>query len=231
MLEILARLHQTYPGATCELDYVSPYQLLVATILAAQCTDKRVNMVTPALFARYPDAAALARADADELERMVQSTGFFRNKTRSLLGMSQTVVREFGGRIPDTMEALTGLPGVGRKTANVILGTAFHKEEGVVVDTHVTRLAALLGLTSHTDAEKIERDLMEVVPRAEWTNFSHLLIHHGRNICIARRPRCEVCPLYDVCPGHRSLEGGRPRTEVTATRKIGKKSVRPRSRR
>jgi endonuclease-3 len=202
---IIEVLHQTYPGATCELTHDNPYQLLVATILSAQCTDKRVNMVTPALFERWPTAADLAEAGPEELEKAIQSTGFFRNKAKSLLGMSRAVVERHGGCIPDSMDELRDLPGVGRKTANVVLGTAFHKEEGVVVDTHVGRISRLLALTDQSDPEKIERDLMTVVPRKEWTNFSHLLIHHGRNICVARKPRCEVCPLYDLCPGHRPL--------------------------
>lgn len=203
--KLLELLHETYPGATCALIHENPYQLLVATILSAQCTDKRVNVVTPALFARFPRASALARAETGELERLIQSTGFFRNKTRSLLGMSQAVVERFEGEIPDTLDELTQLPGVGRKTANVVLGTSFGKQEGVVVDRHVTRVSRLLALTDCTDPEKIEQDLMHIVPREEWTNFSHMLIHHGRQICIARRPRCEICPLYDYCPGHRPL--------------------------
>ncbi len=200
VVEILRRLREIYPGATCSLDHVNPYQLLVATILSAQCTDERVNMVTPALFRRYPDVASLADARPEELEDMIKSTGFFRNKTRSLLGMSNAVVERHGGRIPDDMDALTALPGVGRKTANVVLGNAFHKNVGIVVDTHVRRLAQRLGLTASDDPEQIERDLMEVVPRDDWTDISHLLIYHGRAICVARKPRCGECVLAELCP-------------------------------
>ncbi len=206
---------------TCELEHVSPYQLLVATILSAQCTDRRVNMVTPALFARYPDVASLAVARLEELESLIQSTGFYHNKARNLLGMANGVVDKHGGEVPDSMEALTALPGVGRKTANVLLGTAFGKNVGVVVDTHVARISGLLGLTEATDPVKIERDLMACLPRAEWTDFSHMLIHHGRNICVARTPRCGECPLYALCPGHRP----RPGEAVTA------RIARPRARR
>ena len=203
-------LHQTYPGATCELDHLNPYQLLAATILSAQCTDKRVNMVTPALFKRCPDAVTLAAIDPAELEEIVRSTGFYRNKARNLIAMAAALVQRHEGVVPPDMEALRVLPGVGRKTANVVLGTAFGRNDGVVVDTHVGRLSQLLGLTRNTDAEKIERDLMAVVPKVEWTSWSHLLIHHGRNICIARRPQCDACPLYDLCPGHRPLVDGVP---------------------
>lgn len=203
-------LHQTYPGATCELDHMNPYQLLAATILSAQCTDRRVNMVTPALFRRCPDPDALAAIEQGELEEIIRSTGFYRNKAKNLIAMAQALVERHGGGVPPDMEALRVLPGVGRKTANVVLGTAFERNDGVVVDTHVGRLSQLLGLTRNTDAEKIERDLMAVLPQTEWTNFSHLLIHHGRNICIARRPQCGECPLYVLCPGHRPLVDGVP---------------------
>ena len=201
--EYYRRLSATYPDAHCALDHEDPYQLLVATILSAQCTDKRVNMVTPDLFKRYPAAPALADANPDELEEAIRSTGFFRNKTKSLLGMARAVVEQHGGEIPDSMEELTNLPGVGRKTANVILGNAFDKNLGIVVDTHVTRLSNRLGLTRQTDAVKIEEDLMPLFPPAQWTMVSHLLIEHGRQICIARAPRCEVCPLNDICPSSR----------------------------
>jgi endonuclease-3 len=200
MLEVLSRLKRAYPGARCALDYRTPYELLVATILSAQCTDVRVNRVTPAVFARYPTAADLARADSAELEEMIRSTGFFRNKTRSLIGMATAVAEIHGGVVPKTMADLRVLPGVGRKTANVVLGNAFGIDEGIVVDTHVTRLTGLLGFTGQTDAEKIERDLVELVPREDWTLVSHLLIFHGRQVCIARRPRCGDCPLADLCP-------------------------------
>ena len=198
--EYIRRLEQTYPDARCSLDYRNPYELLVATILSAQCTDARVNMVTPDLFARFPDAAALSEAETEDLENRIKSTGFFRNKTKSLLGMSRAVVDKHGGEIPRTMEELTHLPGVGRKTANVVLGNAFAINEGIVVDTHVTRVSFRLGLTRESDAVKIEQDLIKVVPREKWTLFSHLLIFHGRAICVARRPLCEKCPLWDLCP-------------------------------
>lgn len=199
-LEYIRRLEQTYPDARCSLEHTNAYELLVATILSAQCTDARVNIVTPALFERFPDAAALAEADREDLENRIKSTGFFRNKTKSLLGMARALVDKHRGAVPSTMEELTKLPGVGRKTANVILGNAFGQNEGVVVDTHVTRVAFRLGLTRETDAVKIEQDLMKIVPREKWTLFSHLLIFHGRQICAARRPLCEQCPLWDLCP-------------------------------
>jgi len=199
-LEVLHRLKAEYPDAHCALDHQSPYQLLVATILSAQCTDARVNMVTPALFRKYPSVYELARADHGELEEMIKSTGFFRNKTKSLLGMARAVVADHGGELPRTMDELRALPGVGRKTANVVLGNAFGLNEGITVDTHVTRLSGLLGLTKHTDAEKIEQDLMKVIPREDWTLVSHLLIEHGRKVCIARRPQHEKCVLRDICP-------------------------------
>jgi endonuclease-3 len=199
-LEILRRLEATYPEARCSLDYRNAFELLVATILSAQSTDVRVNMVTPALFERYPTARALADAEPEELEERIKSTGFFRNKSKSLLGMARRVTEHHGGEVPRTMDELTALPGVGRKTANVVLGNAFGLEEGVVVDTHVARVSNRLGLTSQADPVKIEQDLMRLVPRAKWTLFSHLLIFHGRAICEARRPKCEICPLNDICP-------------------------------
>lgn len=198
--EILARLKQEYPDAKCALDHENAYQLIVATILSAQCTDARVNMVTPVLFAKYPNAAALAKARQPEVEKIIQSTGFFRNKAKNLIAMAQAVVAEHGGEIPRTMEQLHALPGVGRKTANVVLGNAFGINEGVTVDTHVTRLSGLLGLTKHTDPVKIEQDLMQLIPQNDWTLISHLLILHGRNICIARRPQHHLCVLADICP-------------------------------
>jgi endonuclease-3 len=197
---ILARLKAEYPDAHCELDHRNAFELLVATILSAQCTDARVNLVTPALFRRYPDAATLAHAEPAQVEAMIRSTGFFRNKTKSLLGMARAVVERHGGQVPRSMEELRVLPGVGRKTANVILGNAFGINEGVTVDTHVTRLSRLLRLTRHADAEKIERDLMALFPREDWALLSHLLIFHGRRVCIARRPRCDACVLSDICP-------------------------------
>lgn len=198
--EIFDRLLELYPNAHCALEHRNPYQLLVATILSAQCTDERVNMVTPALFERFPDVHTLATAQQEELEEIIRSTGFFRNKAKSLLGMARAVVNGHAGAVPDTMEALQALPGVGRKTANVVLGNAFGIDEGVVVDTHVLRLSRLLGLTVQKDPEKIERDLMALFPREQWTMLSHLLIFHGRRVCIARRPKCPDCALSNLCP-------------------------------
>jgi endonuclease-3 len=199
-LTILAALNKEYPDAHCELGHTNPYQLLVATILSAQCTDARVNMVTPALFARFPDAPRLADADPGEIEDLIRSTGFFRIKAKSLIGMAQAVTTEHGGTIPASMEQLRVLPGVGRKTANVILGNAFGVNEGVTVDTHVTRLSRLLRLTPHDDPVRIEQDLMPLFPRDDWALLSHLLIFHGRRVCIARRPRCRECVLARLCP-------------------------------
>jgi endonuclease-3 len=198
--QIFKRLAAEYPDAHCALDFRTPYELLVATILSAQCTDKRVNMVTPALFAKYPDARALSVANPLELQEMIRSTGFFNNKTKSLLGMANGVVEKHGGEIPGTMEELHALPGVGRKTANVVLGNAFGRDEGVVVDTHVGRLSQRLGLTKHTDAVKIEQDLMAIFPREQWTLLAHLLISHGRTVCDARRPLCDRCAIHTICP-------------------------------
>jgi endonuclease-3 len=196
VVRILAR---QYPHARCSLDYGSPVQLLVATILSAQCTDARVNQVTPALFARYPDAAAFANARPAELEQAIQSTGFFRNKARSILECCKLLVAEHGGNVPGTMEELVRLPGIGRKTANVLLGNSFGVP-GITVDTHVGRLSRRLGLTEETDPEKVERDLMGLIPKKEWTNFSHRMIFHGRQVCHARSPRCDDCGLAKVCP-------------------------------
>ena len=200
---MIRRLHAEYPDAKCSLDFRNPYQLLVATILSAQCTDERVNMVTPGLFRHYPNPDDLAGARQETLEDEIRSTGFFRNKAKSLLGMSAALVDRHGGEVPDTMEALVQLPGVGRKTANVVLGNAFHKDEGIVVDTHVTRVAGRLGFTSTDDAVKIEQDLVKLVPRDEWTDISHLFIYHGRAVCKAPTPRCEACVLFDLCPSSR----------------------------
>jgi len=198
--KIIARLKKEYPDATCALHHTSALELVVATILSAQCTDARVNLVTPQLFAKYGTAADYAAADPRVLEKEIQSTGFFRNKTKSIIGMAQALVERHGGAVPQTMEELTALPGVGRKTANVILGTWFKKNEGVVVDTHVHRLTRLLKLTRQDDPVKIEQDLMEIVPREDWTWFSHTLILHGREVCIARRPRCADCVIHRLCP-------------------------------
>lgn len=198
--EIYDRLLEIYPDAHCELDFTNPYQLIVATILSAQCTDKRVNMVTPTLFAKYPTVADLARARHSDVEHIIKSTGFFRAKTKSLIGMSGAVVDRFGATIPNTLASLVTLPGVGRKTANVVLGNAFDVNEGVVVDTHVARLARRLDLSRHDDPIKIEQDLMALFPREQWTMLSHLLIWHGRRICIARKPRCAECVVNQRCP-------------------------------
>jgi endonuclease-3 len=198
--EILRRLDAEYPEARTALDFEGPYQLLVATILSAQCTDERVNMVTPALFRRFPTATALAGAKTGTVEDMIRSTGFFRNKAKSLLGMANAVVDRHGGEIPDTMEELVELPGVGRKTANVVLGNAFARDEGVVVDTHVGRLSRRLGLTREDDPVRVEKDLMKLFPREAWTGLAHVLIFHGRAVCKAPRPRCAECVLADICP-------------------------------
>lgn len=202
-LEILARLKREYPDAHCELDFETPLQLLIATILSAQCTDKRVNMVTPELFRSFPTARDLAVAKPERLEDMIRSTGFFRNKTKSLLGMSAAVVEVHNGEVPHTMAELVLLPGVGRKTANVVLGNAFGMSEGVVVDTHVGRLVVRLGLTNETDPVKVEQVLMRLIPREDWTLISHLLIFHGRRVCIARAPKCGECVLNNICPSSR----------------------------
>lgn len=198
--QLVAVLPTVYPDAHCELDFKTPLQLLVATILSAQCTDKRVNLVTPALFARYRSAADFANAPPAQLEKAIQSTGFFRNKARSIRAAAATIEREHGGKVPQTMAELHALPGVGRKTANVILGNAFQKDEGIVVDTHVARLSLRLGLTKATDAIKIEQDLMKLIPREHWTNWSHWLIWHGRRRCYARKPDCTSCELLRLCP-------------------------------
>jgi len=198
--EILTRLHAAYPDAKCSLDFRNPYELTVATILSAQCTDERVNMVTPVLFKRYPAPEDLAGARTEDVEEIIMSTGFYRNKAKSLIGMANAVMDRHDGRIPEEMDELVRLPGVGRKTANVVLGNAFHRNEGIVVDTHVTRVSNRLGLTKNTDAVKIENDLIPLVPREEWTDLSHLFIYHGRAICKAPTPRCEECMLTDICP-------------------------------
>ncbi|MBI4500807.1 MAG: endonuclease III [Gemmatimonadetes bacterium] len=197
---IIAKLKATYPEATCALTHENPLELLVATILSAQCTDARVNLVTKDLFHKYHTAYDYARANPTRFEEEIKSTGFFRNKTKSILGMAKALEERHGGEVPQTMEQLVRLPGVGRKTANVVLGTGFGMNEGVVVDTHVTRVSRRLRLSRHEDPVKIEQDLMQLVPRGDWTDFSHLLIHHGRRICEARRPKCEICPINDLCP-------------------------------
>jgi endonuclease III len=197
--EILKRLEQRYPGATCALTHHNAWELLVATILSAQCTDVRVNMVTPELFHKYPTPAALAKVKPEAIEPEIRSTGFFRNKSKSIVGAAQAITETFGGEVPQEMEQLLTLPGVARKTANVVLGTWFHKPEGVVVDTHVQRIARRLELTKESDPQKIEQDLMKVIPREKWIVFAHQIIHHGRQLCVARTPKCAECPLENVC--------------------------------
>lgn len=197
---IVAGLTETYPVAECALVHDSPFQLLIATILSAQCTDERVNQVTRTLFAKYPTPQAMANAPLAALETEVQPTGFFRNKARNIQGCSRALVDQHGGEVPRDLEALVKLPGVGRKTANVVLGTAFGLPTGVVVDTHVTRLSQRLGMTRQEDAVKIEQDLMRQLPIEEWIMFSHRVIHHGRRVCKARKPRCEECMLAAICP-------------------------------
>ena len=196
----MAALRATYPDAHCALDHRNALELLIATILSAQCTDKRVNMVTPVLFARFKTAADFADVSQQELERLIRSTGFFRNKAKAIRAACKDIVVKHAGQVPDTMEALTSLHGVGRKTANVVLGNAFGKNEGVVVDTHVTRLSRRLGLTQQTNPEKIERDLMQLVPREQWAMFAHWLIWHGRQRCEALKPDCEHCEFRRLCP-------------------------------
>jgi endonuclease-3 len=203
-LEILIRLKRLYPEAPCTLNYETPVQLLVATILSAQCTDERVNQVTPELFRRFPDAAAFAAANVEEIENLVRSTGFYRNKSKNIQAACRMIMTEFGGEVPNRMEELLKLPGVARKTANVVLAHAYDIHAGVTVDTHVKRLSNRLGLTEHTDPIRIERDLIRLLPQEDWENWSIRLIYHGRAICQARKPLCEACVLADLCP---SAEG------------------------
>jgi endonuclease-3 len=198
--EVFSRLVRAHPDAHYELDYKTPLQLLVATILSAQCTDKRVNIVTPLLFRTFPTAQSLADAPPEKVEEIIKSTGFFRNKTKSLIGLGKALVERHEGEVPDSMDALVKLPGVGRKTANVVLGNAFRKNEGIVVDTHVARVSFRLGLTREKDPVRIEQDLMALFPREDWALLSHLFIFHGRRICEARRPKCEICVLNEICP-------------------------------
>ena len=197
---VLSRLKAAYPDAACALKHDSPFQLLAATILSAQCTDARVNLATPALFARFPDAPALAAADVREVEALVQSCGFFRSKAKNLVGMAAGLVERHGGEVPAKLEALVELPGVGRKTANVVLGVAFGKPAGVVVDTHVGRIARRLAFTDETDAAKVEAELSELLPRGRWVSFPLRTIEHGRAVCVSRKPRCGGCVLRSVCP-------------------------------
>jgi len=196
---ILAKLDEAYPVATCELKHENAFQLLISTILSAQCTDVRVNQVTQTLYKKYPNAEAFAYATPSELEQEIRPTGFFRNKTKSIMGASKGVIENFGGQVPKTMEEILTLPGVARKTANVVLGTAYGIASGVVVDTHVIRLSRRLDLTKHEDPRKIEEDLMRVIPKEKWIQFSHQLIWHGRRVCVARKPRCVDCNLESIC--------------------------------
>jgi endonuclease-3 len=212
-------LAEEYPDAECALKFRSPLELLIATILSAQCTDVRVNLVTKGLFSRYRSAEDFAHADLAELEQQIKSTGFFRNKAKNIQACCRQLVEEHGGEVPQELEKLVKLPGVGRKTANVVLGTAFEIAVGVVVDTHVARLTWRLGLTKHKDPVKIERDLMALLPPQEWVDFSHRLIHHGRRVCIARSPKCEACRLEKICP------------RVGVAEKVAKKPSRRRPRR
>lgn len=198
--EILARLKQMYPKAKCSLDFTNPFELLIATILSAQSTDARVNIVTKSLFRKYPGPAEFAAASQVEMEKDVKQTGFFRNKAKAVIACSTAIMERHGGEVPRTMEELTALPGVGRKTANVVLSNAFKTPVGIVVDTHVARVSARLGLTASNDAVEIEQDLMKLIPQKEWTSYSHRIIYHGREICVARKPKCRECLLNDVCP-------------------------------
>lgn len=237
VLALIGRLKAAYPDAACALRHEDPFQLLVATILSAQCTDERVNKVTPALFARYPDARAMKDAPVEDLEDLIRTTGFFHNKTKSLLGASRRLAEVHQGRVPDTMEELLDLPGVARKTANVVLGTGYGIAVGVVVDTHVYRLSRRLGLTKGGSPVDVEQDLMRILPRDEWILFAHLLIHHGRRICIARKPKCSICPVRDLCPSARYFLSGKlppwerasreepPKKKVAKKKKAAKKRV------
>ncbi len=223
--ELITLLKTKYGDTTTALAHENAFELLVATILSAQCTDKRVNMATPALFARYPTPQTLAAAKPDELEELIGSINFFRTKAKNLIAMARALVAEHGGKVPHTVDALLTLPGVARKTANVVLGTAFGVASGIVVDTHVVRLAQLLGLSAESEPPRIERDLMELIPQSEWILFGHMLIHHGREICVARRPRCEECVLNQLCP---SAFIGQGRAKEPS---LPSRSVRPRQHR
>ena len=196
---ILRRLNQDYPDVVCALNHTSAWELLAATILSAQCTDVRVNIVTPALFAAYPTVQDMAVAAQADIEQLVRTTGFFRNKAKNLIGAAQDIVERYNGQVPTSMEDLLTLPGVARKTANVVLGSWFGIASGVVVDTHVSRISNRLDLTKATDPQKIEQDLMKIIPKKRWVLFSHQIIHHGRAVCVARKPKCDVCSLYDLC--------------------------------
>lgn len=227
---VIERLEQAHPDAACALTHEDPFQLLVATILSAQCTDARVNMVTPELFRKYPDAAAMSRATQADLEKLVRTTGFFRNKSKSIRGASERLVEAFGGAVPRTMDELLTLPGVARKTANVVLGVGHGLAEGIVVDTHVARVSRRLGLSRARNAVEIERELMRKVPRDKWILFSHLLIFHGRRVCIARKPRCEACTVFELCPsGPYYIRGKVPPWDRRAARPAAKSTGRRRA--
>ena len=218
--EVDKRLEKRYPDAKCSLDFTNPFELLIATILSAQSTDARVNIVTKSLFRKYPNPQAFADANQVEMEKDVKQTGFFRNKAKAVINCSKAIVERHGGEVPRTMDELTALPGVGRKTANVVLGNAFQTPVGVVVDTHVNRVSGRLGLTSSADPEKIEQDLMALLPRAKWTGFSHRVIYHGRETCIARKPNCAECVVNDLCPSREdqpSRSSSRGRSARAAT--------------
>lgn len=208
-LEILVRLKRLYPDAVCSLNYSTPVQLLVATILSAQCTDERVNKVTPALFARFPDAPSMANGELEEIIELVRSTGFYRNKSKNIQAACRMIVRDFGGQVPNRMDDLLKLPGVARKTANVVLAHGFGINAGVTVDTHVQRISSRLGLTEHEDPVRIERDLMKLLPQTDWENWSIRLVYHGRAICKARNPACDACKLNDLCPSRMRGVGSR----------------------
>jgi endonuclease-3 len=213
---IIRRLRAAYPDAGCSLDFASPWELLVATILSAQCTDERVNAVTPGLFRRFPSVEAMAGASQADVEEAIRSTGFFRNKARSLIGAARAVLHDHGGEVPRTLDELRRVPGAGRKTANVVLGNAYGIAEGIAVDTHASRLSVRLGLTDTRDPVKAERELMRIVPRREWTDWTHLLIAHGRAVCTARVPHCDACVLVDLCPtGAANRRGSVRRPRVT----------------
>ena len=203
--ELYRRLLALYPDAKCALNHRNAFELLIATILSAQCTDVRVNMVTPALFKKFPTPQAFTKAEIEEIETLIRSTGFYHNKAKSILGASRLIVEKFHGKVPDTMEELLLLPGVARKTANVVLGNAFGKNEGMVVDTHIGRLSGRLGLSKHEQPVKIEKDLMALFPRQSWMMLAHLLIYHGRQVCAARKPACARCSLLDLCPAGKKL--------------------------
>jgi len=208
IIKIIKILEKKYPNSRTALEFETPLQILVSTILAAQCTDERVNTITPGLFGRYPTAEAFAKADRGELEMEIRPTGFFRNKAKSIIGAAQKIVSDFGGRVPETMAELITLPGVARKTANIVLSSGFGKAEGIAVDVHVKRLAGRLGLSQQKDPEKIERDLLAIVPKKYWLDFNYMLVNHGRAVCQARKPRCPECAINHLCPSPRQFYPG-----------------------